>query len=35
MIIGLGSSPTHEIIRAVQEYKKNRKGENTAKPDQP
>ena len=35
LMIGLGSSPTHEVIRAIQEYKKNRKGENTAKPDLP
>jgi hypothetical protein len=34
-MIGLGSGPTHEVIRAIQEYKKNRKGENTAKPDLP
>lgn len=33
--IGLGSSPAHEIIRAVQEYKKERKVANTAKPDLP
>jgi hypothetical protein len=35
VIIGLGSSPTHEVIRAVQEYKKNRKGANIAQPDVP
>ncbi len=35
LIIGLGSNPTHEVIRAVQEYKKGRKGENISKPDQP
>lgn len=35
VMIGLGSSPTHEVIRAIQEYKKNRKGDNTAKPDLP
>jgi hypothetical protein len=35
VVLGLGSSPTHEVIRAIQEYKKNRKGENVAKPDQP
>lgn len=34
-LMGLGSSPTHEVIRAIQEYKKNRKGENIAKPDLP
>jgi hypothetical protein len=33
VVIGLGSSPTHEVIRAVQEYKKARKGENLATPD--
>lgn len=35
VMIGLGSSPTHEVIRAIQEYKKNRKGDNTARPDLP
>lgn len=35
LIMGLGSSPTHEVIRAIQEYKKSRKGINVAKPDQP
>jgi hypothetical protein len=35
MMIGLGSSPTHEVIRVVQEYKNGRKGENIAKPDLP
>jgi hypothetical protein len=35
ILIGLGSNPTHEVIRAIQEYKKSRKGENTAKPDLP
>jgi hypothetical protein len=35
LMIGLGSNPTHEVIRAIQEYKKNRKGENTAMPDLP
>jgi hypothetical protein len=34
-VLGLGSSPTHEVIRAIQEYKKNRKGDNVAKPDEP
>jgi hypothetical protein len=31
VIIGLGSSPTHEVIRALQEYKKNRKIVTAAK----
>jgi hypothetical protein len=35
VVIGLGSSPTHEVIRVVQEFKKSRKGENIAKPDLP
>jgi hypothetical protein len=35
VMVGLGSSPTHEVIRAIQEYKKSRKGENTAKPELP
>jgi hypothetical protein len=35
VMIGLGSSPTHEVIRAIQEYKKNRKGENASRPDLP
>jgi hypothetical protein len=35
VMIGLGSSPTHEVIRAIQEYKKNRKGGNAATPDVP
>lgn len=35
VVLGLGSSPTHEVIRAIQEYKKNRKGENVSKPDEP
>jgi hypothetical protein len=33
LMIGLGSNPTHEVIRAIQEYKKSRKGENTALPN--
>jgi hypothetical protein len=33
LLIGLGSNPTHEVIRAIQEYKKARKGENTSRPD--
>jgi hypothetical protein len=35
IVIGLGSSPTHEVIRAVQEFKKGRKGENVAQPNLP
>jgi hypothetical protein len=35
VIIGLGSNPTHEVIRAIQEFKKGQKGENTSKPDLP
>ncbi len=35
VIIGLGSSPTHEVIRAVQEFKKGRKGDNLSRPDLP
>ncbi len=35
VIIGLGSNPTHEVIRAIQEFKKGQKGANTSKPDLP
>ncbi|MDQ3900551.1 MAG: hypothetical protein M3319_08930 [Actinomycetota bacterium] len=35
VIIGLGSNPTHEVIRAIQEYKKNVKGGNISTPDEP
>jgi hypothetical protein len=35
LIMGLGSSPTHEVIRAIQEYKKTRKGVNIGIPNQP
>ena len=35
LLIGLGSNPTHEVIQALQEYKKGRKGENTSKPKLP
>ncbi len=28
LIMGLGSNPTHEIIRAIQEYKDNLKSNN-------
>lgn len=31
LVIGLGSNPTHEMIRAVQEYKKSQKSENASK----
>jgi hypothetical protein len=31
LVIGLGSNPTHEVIRAVQEYKKSQKAENAGK----
>lgn len=31
LVIGLGSNPTHEVIRAVQEYKKSQKAENATK----
>jgi hypothetical protein len=26
VVVGLGSNPTHEVIRAVQEYKETQKG---------
>ena len=32
LLIGLGSNPTHEVIRAIQEYKKSRKGDNDPAP---
>jgi hypothetical protein len=35
IIIGLGSNPTHEVIRAVQEFKEARKGQSAAQPDLP
>ena len=35
VIIGLGSNPTHEVIRAIQEFKKGQKGENISQPDLP
>jgi hypothetical protein len=35
LVMGLGSNPTHEVIRAIQEYKENRKGENIARPNLP
>lgn len=31
LVIGLGSNPTHEVIRAVQEYKKSQKAENATR----
>lgn len=31
LVIGLGSNPTHEVIRAVQEYKKSQKAENASR----
>jgi hypothetical protein len=35
VLVGLGSNPTHEVIRALQEYKKAKKGENIEKPKLP
>lgn len=35
LVMGLGASPTHEVIRVLQEYKKAKKGENLKTPDQP
>ena len=35
ILIGLGSGPTHEVIRVIQEFKENRKGANTKQPDLP
>jgi hypothetical protein len=35
LVIGLGSNPTHEVIRAIQEYKEGRKGANIAHPNLP
>jgi hypothetical protein len=35
LAIGLGSNPTHEVIKAIQVYKESRKGENIAKPNLP
>lgn len=35
LIIGLGSNPTHEVLRAVQEYKKSQKIGNAAKNSSP
>ncbi len=34
LLIGLGATPTHEVIRAVQEYKKSRKVVSVALPGQ-
>jgi hypothetical protein len=33
LLMGLGSNPTHEVIRAIQEVKKSRKGDNDPRPD--
>ncbi len=35
LAIGLGSNPTHELIRAVQVYKEGQKGANLAQPNLP
>ena len=35
LVIGFGANPTHEVIRAIQEYKKSSKGGNTSSPGQP
>lgn len=35
LAIGLGSNPTHEVIKAIQVYKESQKGENIAKPNLP
>ncbi len=35
LAIGLGSNPTHELIRAVQVYKEGQKGANIAQPNLP
>jgi hypothetical protein len=35
IVIGLGSGPTHEVIRVIQESKEGRKGANTKQPDLP
>lgn len=35
IIIGLGSNPTHEVIRSIQEYKKGQKGDNLSTPNLP
>lgn len=32
LLMGLGSNPTHEVIRAIQEYKKTRKSDNDPAP---
>lgn len=32
LLMGLGSNPTHEVIRAIQEYKKARKSDNDPAP---
>lgn len=33
LIVGLGSAPTHEVIKVLQEAKKKREAENSAQPD--
>jgi hypothetical protein len=33
LVTGLGSNPTHEVIRALQEYKKSRKADTVPAPD--
>lgn len=35
LVIGLGSNPTHEVIRVLQEYKKDRKLDNSPAPSIP
>lgn len=35
IIIGFGSNPTHEVIRALQEFKERHKGINASQPDLP
>lgn len=35
LIIGFGSNPTHEVIRAIQEHKEQNKGENSGRPNLP
>ena len=30
LVMGLGATPTHELIKTLQETKKNRKAENNA-----
>jgi hypothetical protein len=35
LVMGLGSNPTHEVIRSIQVYKEGKKGLNTARPNLP